>query len=85
MFFSSSPIARLLFCHSLSIYRVNLLCDQGSLRKKIGTIPQEPELFHRTIMENIKFARIGASDEEVIDAAKKARCSGLISLNTFIG
>ena len=51
---------------------------KGSLRRQIGTIPQEPELFHRTIMENIKFARIDASDEEVIDAAKKARCHDFI-------
>lgn len=51
---------------------------KGSLRRHIGTIPQEPELFHRTILENIKFARVGASDEEVIEAAKKARCHDFI-------
>jgi ATP-binding cassette subfamily B protein len=49
-----------------------------SLRTQIGTIPQEPELFHRTIMENIKFARMDASDEDVIEAAKKARCHDFI-------
>ncbi len=49
-----------------------------SLRKEIGTIPQEPELFHRTIMENIRFANPEASDEEVIKAAKKARCHEFI-------
>jgi ATP-binding cassette subfamily B protein len=51
---------------------------QSSLRRQIGTIPQEPELFHRSIMENIKFARIDATDEEVIDAAKKAHCHDFI-------
>ncbi|HCJ1109657.1 TPA: ABC transporter ATP-binding protein [Legionella pneumophila] len=51
---------------------------KGSLRRQIGTIPQEPELFHRSILENIKFARVGATDEEVIDAAKKARCHDFI-------
>lgn len=51
---------------------------KSSLRKQIGTIPQEPELFHRTIMENIKFARIDASDEDAIDAAKNARCHDFI-------
>jgi len=51
---------------------------KGSLRKQIATIPQEAELFHRTIMENIKFARVEASDEEVIEAAKKARCHDFI-------
>lgn len=50
-----------------------------SLRKQIGTIPQEPELFHRTIMENIRFAKPDASDEEVIEAAKNAKCHDFIS------
>ena len=49
-----------------------------SLRKQIGTIPQEPDLFHRTIMDNIRFAKPDASDEEVIEAAKKARCHEFI-------
>jgi ATP-binding cassette subfamily B protein len=50
-----------------------------SLRKQIGTIPQEPDLFHRTIMENIRFAKPDASDEDVIEAAKKAKCDEFIS------
>lgn len=50
-----------------------------SLRKQIGTIPQEPDLFHRTIMENIRFAKPEASDDDVIAAAKKARCDEFIS------
>lgn len=49
------------------------------LRKQIGTIPQEPELFHRTIMENIRFAKPDATDSEVIEAAKKAKCHDFIS------
>lgn len=52
---------------------------KNSLRRQVGTIPQEPELFHRSIMENIRFAKIEASDEEVIEAAKKARCHEFIS------
>src|SRR6185437_11191746 len=40
---------------------------QNSIRKQIGTIPQEPDLFHRTIMENIRFAKIDASDDEVME------------------
>jgi len=55
------------------------LVTKESLRKQIGTIPQETELFHRTIMENIRFAKIGASDDEVITAAKKARCHEFIN------
>jgi len=70
----------------IDIQSGNILIDnQGitevtkhSLRTQIGTIPQEPELFHRTIMENIKFARMDASDEDVIEAAKKARCHDFI-------
>lgn len=51
---------------------------KDSLRKQISTIPQEPDLFHRTIMENIRFAKIEASDAEVIEAAKKAKCHEFI-------
>jgi len=51
---------------------------QNSIRKQIGTIPQEPDLFHRTIMENIRFAKIDASDDEVMEAAKKAKCHEFI-------
>lgn len=51
----------------------------SSLRKQIGTIPQEPELFHRTIIENIRFAKPEASKEAVIAAAKHAKCHDFIS------
>ncbi|CDZ76462.1 Putative multidrug export ATP-binding/permease protein [Legionella massiliensis] len=51
---------------------------QGSLRSQIATIPQEPELFHRTIRDNIRFARADATEEEVIDAARKAHCHDFI-------
>jgi ATP-binding cassette subfamily B protein len=50
----------------------------SSLRKQIGTIPQEPELFHRTVMENIRFAKPEASADEIIAAAKHARCHEFI-------
>lgn len=45
---------------------------QKSLRENISIIPQEPILFHRTIMENIRYGRKEATDEEVIEAAKLA-------------
>lgn len=51
---------------------------QSSLRQQIATIQQEPELFHRTIMDNIRFAKVDATDEEVIAAAKKAKCHEFI-------
>ncbi len=50
----------------------------SSLRSQIGTIPQEPELFHQSVLDNIRFARPEASDDEVIAAAKQARCHDFI-------
>jgi len=41
-----------------------------SLRRQIGIVPQETFLFSGTIMDNIRYGRIDASDEEVIAAAK---------------
>ena len=52
---------------------------QDSLRANITMIPQEPSLFHRRLMENIRYSRIEASDEEVIEAAKKAHAHEFIS------
>lgn len=51
---------------------------QDSLRNHIGMIPQEPALFHRSIMENIRYGRLEATDEEVIEAAKKAHAHEFI-------
>lgn len=45
---------------------------QDSLRRNIAVIPQDTSLFHRTLMENIRYGRIEASDEEVFEASKKA-------------
>ena len=45
---------------------------QKSLRQNIALIPQDPSLFNRTIMENIRYGNIHATDEEVYDAARKA-------------
>ncbi len=45
---------------------------QDSLRSYISMIPQEPLLFHRTLMENIRYGRPEASDAEVIQAAQMA-------------
>lgn len=54
------------------------MVTQDSLREQIGIIPQEFSLFHRTIMENIRYGRINASDEEVIEAAKQAHAHDFI-------
>lgn len=63
---------------------------QDSLRTAISYVPQEPILFHRTLMENIRYGRRDASDTEVIEAAKKAHCHEFISqlpdgYNTYVG
>lgn len=52
---------------------------QDSLRNAIALVPQEPILFHRSLMDNIRYGRRDATDEEVIEAAKKARCHEFIS------
>lgn len=51
---------------------------QESLRASIATVPQEPMLFHRTIMENIRYGNLQATDEEVIQAAKLAQADEFI-------
>jgi ATP-binding cassette, subfamily B, multidrug efflux pump len=43
---------------------------QGSLRKQMGMVLQDPFLFNGSVKENILFGRLGASEEDVIDAAK---------------
>lgn len=52
---------------------------QDSLRRQIAFVPQEPVLFHRSLMENIRYGRPDATDEDVMDAAKKAHCHEFIS------
>ncbi|MDP1707225.1 MAG: ABC transporter ATP-binding protein [bacterium] len=52
---------------------------QESLRKAIAFVPQEPMLFHRSLMDNIRYGRQEATDEEVIEAAKQAHCHEFIS------
>jgi len=52
--------------------------SQESLRGALAVVPQEIGLFHRTVMENIRFGRPEASDEEVQLAARAAHCEGFI-------
>lgn len=52
---------------------------QTSLREAIGMIPQEPVLFHRSILENIRYGKLEATEAEVIAAAKKAHAHEFIS------
>lgn len=52
---------------------------QISLREHIALIPQDISLFHRTLLENIRYGNTDASDEDVIEASKKAHCHEFIS------
>ncbi len=52
---------------------------QESLWNMVSLVPQDPVLFHRTIMENIRYGRPNASDDEVIAAAKAAHCHEFIT------
>ena len=50
----------------------------ASLREQIGIVPQETMLFSTTVMENIRYGRLDATDEEVIEAAKAANADVFI-------
>ncbi len=64
--------------------------DPEMLLKDISIVFQDVTLFNNTVMENIRIGRKGASDEDVITAAKEARCHEFIErlpegYNTLIG
>jgi ABC-type multidrug transport system fused ATPase/permease subunit len=52
---------------------------QESLRGAIGLIPQDTNLFHRSLLENIRYGRPDATDAEVIEAAKRAHAHEFIA------
>ncbi|MFN5036369.1 MAG: ABC transporter ATP-binding protein [Bradyrhizobium sp.] len=62
---------------------------QQSLRAAISVVPQDISLFHRSILENIRYGRPDATDDEVLRAAIAARCVFIESLpegmNTIVG
>lgn len=53
--------------------------QQDSLRDILAVVPQEIILFHRSVRDNILFARPGASEWEVRAAARAAQCEGFIA------
>lgn len=62
----------------------------NELRQHLVIVPQNVLLFHRSIAENIKYANPGISDEEMIEAAKRANCHDFIlkledQYNTIVG
>lgn len=52
---------------------------QQSLRRAIAFVPQESTLFHRSLRENIAYGKQNATEDEIIEAAKKAHCHEFIS------
>ena len=64
--------------------------SQQNLREQIAFVPQDPVLFHRTLMENIRYGRRDATDEEVLKAAQLAHCDEFINqlplgYETYVG
>jgi ABC-type multidrug transport system fused ATPase/permease subunit len=76
---------------SVQIDRIDVReIGQDTLRDAIAFVPQDPVLFHRTLMENIRYGRRDASDEEVYAAAREAHCHEFIArlpqgYDTFVG
>jgi ATP-binding cassette subfamily B protein len=62
---------------------------QQSLRESIAVVPQDISLFHRTLIENIRYARPEASDDEVWLSVQAARCDFIgelpQGLDTLVG
>lgn len=63
---------------------------QGSLRDQIGIVQQDVFLFSDTIRENIAYGKVGATDEEIVAAAKRAHAHEFVmslenGYDTYIG
>jgi ATP-binding cassette subfamily B protein len=52
--------------------------QQASIREQLGVVLQDTFLFSETVMENIRYGRLGASDDEVIEAATLANADWFI-------
>lgn len=64
--------------------------SQKNLREQIAFVPQDPALFHRTLLENIRYGKRDATDEEVKEASRLANCDKFIDrlpegYNTYVG
>ena len=63
---------------------------QESLWNAVSLVPQEPILFHRTLLENIRYGKPTASHKEIIAAARRAHCHEFITsfpegYDTYVG
>lgn len=50
-----------------------------SLREQIGVVPQDTSLFHADMWHNLRYGRLDATDEEILEAAKKAKVHEAVS------
>jgi ATP-binding cassette subfamily B protein len=62
----------------------------NALRRQIGFVTQDTQLFAGTIKENLLFVKADATDEEITEALRKAACTGLLErsergINTALG
>jgi ATP-binding cassette subfamily B protein len=63
---------------------------QDSLRQSMAIVPQDISLFHRTVLDNLRYARPDSTEAEVLAAAEMARCREFIEalpegFNTMVG
>ncbi|MDE0666953.1 MAG: ABC transporter ATP-binding protein [Acidimicrobiaceae bacterium] len=54
--------------------------SQASLRAAIGTVTQDPHLFHDTVASNLRYARPDAADSELVEACRAARIHDVIAV-----
>jgi len=55
------------------------LVSQDSLRTQIGMVTQDTSLLHRSMRDNIRYGRPDASEEEMVEAARRAEADGFIA------
>ncbi len=81
----STIIKLLLRMHDISAGKISVdgqniaKITQDSLWKNISLVPQDPILFHRSLLENIRYGKPEATEEEVRQAARLAHCDEFIS------
>jgi ABC-type multidrug transport system fused ATPase/permease subunit len=69
---SNADVPRVTVDYTNELYRK----DQSKL---VQVVPQSPALFNTTIMENVRYSRPKASEEDVLKAMKSANCEGFVS------
>ena len=84
---SGKPTLIKLLCRNMDVNDGAILIDgldirdikQDSLHNAMSLVPQSPDLFHRSVLDNIRYNRPDSSFAEVMAAAKAARCEEFIS------